>query len=92
MKYIIDIDGVICEESKPYKDCEPELKVINKINQLYNNGSRIVLFTSRWKKDRSITLKWLRKHKVKFHKLILGKPSGDYYIDDKNLSLRSFLK
>ena len=31
------------------------------------------------------TKKQLSKWKVKYHKLIFGKPSYDYYIDDKSI-------
>ena len=37
------------------------------------------------KKFRKLTENQLKKWKVKYHNLILGKPSFDIYIDDKNL-------
>ena len=35
--------------------------------------------------------KWLYFNDVKYHELIMGKPAGDYYIDDKNLSIDQFV-
>jgi len=91
MKYIIDIDGVICNVSRPMKDCKPFENIIYKINSLYPDN-KIILHTSRFECDRKITVKWLKKYKVKYHKLVMGKPNGDFYIDDKNMSIQEFLK
>ena len=41
------------------------------------------------KKAKKITLSQLKKWKVKFHKIYFGKPSSDFYIDDKNLNFKS---
>jgi len=41
------------------------------------------------KKAKKITLNQLKRWKVKFHKIYFGKPSSDFYIDDKNLNFRS---
>ena len=92
MRYVIDIDGVICKISTPFSECKPKWNIIRKINQLYKEGHRIILFTSRRHSDRKVTMKWLRKYIVKYHKLIMGKPLATYYVDDKNLSIRGFLK
>ena len=41
------------------------------------------------KKAKKFTLDQLKKWKVKFHKIYFGKPSSDFYIDDKNLNFKS---
>ena len=41
------------------------------------------------KKAKKITLNQLKRWKVKFHKIYFGKPSSDFYIDDKNLNFKS---
>ncbi|HVH15223.1 MAG TPA: phosphoheptose isomerase [Candidatus Angelobacter sp.] len=90
--FIINIDGCICE----HVDNEhPELTLsalpypcsIAKINQWYDQGHFICFSTARTEDHRDVTLTWLRKHGVKHHKLILGKPRRDegdeyHYIDD----------
>ena len=77
--YLIDIDGTICEDiknedshlfpsAKPYEGSKEE------INKLYDEGNKIVFFTAREFKDKSVTLAWLLKHGFKFHDLITDKP------------------
>ena len=99
-KYIFcfDIDNVICKTiNNNYKTSKPNKKAIGKINELYENGHFVKLFTSRCmgrnkeniikakKQGYKMTMKQLKKWKVKYHKLIFGKPSFDLYIDDKAL-------
>ena len=43
------------------------------------------------KKAKKITLNQLKKWKVKFHKIYFGKPSSDFYIDDKALNVFDWL-
>ena len=50
-KYIFcfDIDNVICKTiNKNYKTSKPNKKAISKINELYENGDFIKLFTARY--------------------------------------------
>ena len=100
MKKIIcfDIDNVICKTVKSnYKRSKPILKNIKYINKLYKDGHVIKIFTARYmgrtndnslaaqKNAKKITINQLKKWKVNYHKLFFGKPSSDFYIDDKNL-------
>lgn len=93
-----DIDGVICStKGNKYTLSKPIKKNIKKINELYQKYM-IVIFTSRFmgrnnenvKKAKSqgykFTFKQLKNWKVRFHKLVFGKPSYDLFIDDKSLS------
>lgn len=92
--FILDIDGFITLEPNQhflkYSESTPNYKIINKINQLYKDNT-IILFTSRYEEDRSITKIWLEKYNVKYNQLMFNKPRGDYYLDDKNLSIKEFL-
>ena len=94
--FCFDIDGVICKtQNGKYKNSKPIKKNINFINKLYDEGNYIKLFTSRYmgrfnedvKKAKKVGFKFTEKQmlnwKIKYHKLILGKPSYDYFIDDK---------
>ena len=104
MKIIIDIDGVLSEKlvwsigdsylrlREMLLEIEPNLKVINKINQLHSEGHIIILFTGRLWHDYEPTITWLRKHGVEYDELIMAKPLGDAYIDNKNMSIKEFLK
>jgi len=93
-----DIDGVLCSTKKNfYKKSKPKKKNILVVNNLYNKGFYIKIFTSRFmgrsneniivakKKASLLTKKQLKKWGVKYNKLIFGKPSFDLYIDDKSL-------
>lgn len=100
--FCFDIDNTICKTIRSdYKKSKPILKNINCINDLYNQGHIIKIYTARFmgrtndnsrlatKKAKKITLNQLKKWKVKFHKIYFGKPSSDFYIDDKNLDFKS---
>ena len=97
-----DIDNTICKTIKSdYKNSTPIIKNIKCINNLYDQGHIIKIFTARYmgrtndnvtearKIAKKITLSQLKKWNVKFHKIYFGKPSSDFYIDDKNLNFKS---
>ena len=97
--FCFDIDGVICNNTwGEYDKAKPILKSINKINQLYDSGNTILLFTARFmgKNNESeieahlegyeFTKKQLDSWGVKYHKLKMGKPSFDIIIDDKHFN------
>ena len=102
--YVIDIDGTICdwEEGRDYTLANPYPERIKVINKLYDKGNTIKYFTARGmgrfagRSDKAIesfyaiTESQLDRWGCKYHKLILGKPSADYYIDDKGLSAYEF--
>lgn len=94
-----DIDGVICNNTwGKYEEAHPDLLAIKKINSLYEDNFKIILFTARYmgrsnenivdayKKGFDQTKKQLNKWGVKYHFLYLGKPSFDIVIDDKNIN------
>lgn len=91
--FVFDIDGVIAKLQKDldYALSEPNERMVNIINQLYDYGNRIVLFTARGYvtgKDWSeITKEQMKRWGVKYHELKFGKPNADYYVDDRMLSL-----
>lgn len=90
-KYVIDIDNTICTQENNYKDAKPFMDRIEKINKLYDDGHKIVFLTARGTETgidwRDITESQFKKWGVKYHQLLFGKPSADFYIDDKNLKL-----
>jgi phosphatidate phosphatase PAH1 len=104
--YCIDIDGTICTngdcESCKYEGSIPKHDRIQKINQLYDEGNIIKYFTARGmgrykdnaekakEKFYSLTKMQLNIWGCKYHELILGKPSADYYIDDKAMNDNEF--
>ena len=95
--FCFDIDGVICKTSKnKYSSSTPIIKTIKIINKLYDKN-RIIIFTSRYmgrnneniKKAKAQgykkTFKQLKGWGLKFHELRFGKPSYDFFLDDKNV-------
>ena len=101
---VMDLDDTICyTENRDFANSKPNVNVINKINELYDKGWKIIIFTARGgkscntleekeKKYRNITEKWLQKNNVQYDELIFGKMNADYYVDDKNMSIEEFLR
>ena len=105
MKYkkilCFDIDNVICKtKNLNYSQSIKIDKSINLINDLYDNGYYIKIFTARYmgrnaensnkakKQGFDFTKKQLNKWGLKFHKLYFGKPTFDVYVDDKNFEFK----
>jgi hypothetical protein len=99
MRYVIDIDGTICTNTNgKYEDAVPFYDRIQHINQLYDEGNIIVFHTARGMRTHNddviaahnqwydFTKKQLDEWNIKYHKLVLGKPQGDIYVDDKGLN------
>ena len=103
MKYVFDIDGTICSLTEgDYENAQPFPSRIEKINKLYEEGNHITFFTARGMGRTNdnhkeaismfynLTLTQLTKWGLKFHRLVLGKPSGDIYVDDKGVKDNEF--
>ena len=90
--YCFDIDGTICSISvDDYSLAEPFKDRIEKINDLYKNGDKIIFYTARGSltglNHEKLTKQQLDKWGVKYHEIKFNKPAADYYIDDKALDL-----
>ena len=97
MTYCLDIDGVICTNTYgEYYKAVPYKEVIEKVNRLYDRGEKIIFYTSRGETSgrdlKVFTEVQLSKWGVKYHVLKMGKPSADYYIDDRNKDVRFLLQ
>jgi len=89
--YCFDIDGTICTNTDgDYEQAVPFKEVIEKVNRLYDKGHKIIFFTGRGSTTGidwyDLTKKQLKDWQVKYHKLIMGKPHADLYIDDKAIN------
>ena len=88
MKYYIDIDGIICNNTYgKYDEAIPIFENIKKINKKYDEGHEIILWTARggttgidWRKT---TEEQMKKWGVKYHSLCFDKPEYDVIVDDK---------
>ena len=92
--YCIDIDGTICSKEDDFANAKPHKEIIDKINKLYDEGHKIIMFTARNERTKpdykEITRQQLSNWGVKYHELMFGKPYADYYIDDKAVHINDW--
>jgi len=101
---VFDVDDTISiHHNRDYPNAEPIQPVIDKINRLKAEGYYIKLYTARGQnschgdielikeRNEDVLRDWLDRHGVQYDELIFGKPLGDWYIDDKGMSLEAFL-
>jgi len=94
--YAIDIDGVLCDDMLgEYEKSTPDYNAIRKVNELYEYGHTIKIFTGRgsatgidWKE---FTIKQLESWGLKYHELIFGKPVADIFVDDKAVNIKDWI-
>ena len=97
MIYIFDLDGTLCTQEEDYSKAEPYEERIFKVNELYEQGNKIIIDTARGSNTgidwRNLTEQQLRKWKLKYHSLRVGeKYCADFYIDDKAYNSNEFFK
>ncbi len=92
---VFDIDGTICNQTTgDYEHATSYPEAIATINQLHDEGYRIVIHTARlgrcnddvqkvYETGYSFTLDQLKRWGLKFHELIMGKPRADKIMDDR---------
>jgi len=96
-----DLDDVICTRThndgavEKYYSCQPITKMIEIVNECYDSGAQIIIYTARGMTSHGgnianiyhglydLTKKQLDEWGVKHHKLIMGKAHFDLLIDDK---------
>lgn len=88
--YCFDIDGTICNtHGSDYPNSSPIPDRVAVVNRLFEEGHEITFFTARGSKTgidwRELTESQLAAWGVKYHRLLLGKPHSDVYIDDKGV-------
>ena len=94
MQLIIDMDGTICTEERQFSRsmAKPLEGAVESINKLYDEGNTIIIYSARTWMEYEMTMDWLTKYGVKFHQLILGKPIGDVWIDDRAITYNGWDK
>ena len=91
-----DLDGVLCTLTDgQYENAVPDGEAVRLVNRLYDRGCRIVIYTARfmgrndqnvfaaYKEGYELTRGQLQRWGVKYHDLVLGKPSFDVLVDDR---------
>jgi len=107
-----DLDDVICYRPNGYEHlgprkydyCQPNLEVIDLINDLYEEGSKIVIYTARgmsqfngnvpliYSELYTKTINQLNAWGLKYDQLVMGKIHYDVFVDDKALNYSDLTK
>lgn len=106
MKIIaFDLDDTLCFRNtdaggaEKYRHCQPIPEMIEVVNQCYNDGYEIVIYTARgmsqFSGDRDkivdqlydLTKAQLVEWGIKHHRLVMGKIHYDILVDDKALNV-----
>lgn len=102
-RIVLDFDDTLAfAVNRDWENATPNNDLIQKTNQLYDEGWTIDIFTARGSlscKTRSEAAekyqpgmeRWLAKHNVKYHSISFNKPLAAYYVDDKGISPKNFL-
>lgn len=90
MQIVIDMDGTICTEMRQFSRClaKPKTDAVEIINELYDAGNTIIIYSARTWVEYEMTVDWLKRYGVKYHQLLMGKPIGDVWIDDRAITAR----
>lgn len=91
----VDLDGTMCETCWTPRQCltaEPIDGAIAKVNEMSKQCNFIIIYTARPDKLIPATLKWLRKHNVKYDAICNNKMVADVYIDEKNKTFEEVIE
>ncbi|MFQ6056189.1 MAG: hypothetical protein ACE5J3_09450 [Methanosarcinales archaeon] len=86
----IDLDGVVAENTRPYRKAKLIKGAKEAIDKFIKEGWKILLFTSRFQRDEQLTKEWLEEKGIKYDKIIFGKPYYSIYIDDKAVKFENW--
>jgi len=95
--YIVDIDNTICiSNGSDYTNSQPLYDRIEKINNLYSQGNRIIYWTAR---GGNSGIDWTDKTHSQlaawgcmYDEIRMGKPVYDVWIDDKAINSEEYFK
>src|SRR3990167_702316 len=103
MKYLFDLDQTLCSNvNGDYKFSKPLQNRIDKVNELYEKGNHITIYSSRgmnrfdenvkkcYEEFYNLTRDQLVEWGVKFDRLLLGKTAYDIFICDKAINDKVF--
>ena len=99
-RWCFDLDGTVCDTEYErgtwnYKKCTPRKDMIERINQLYELGDYILIFTARGSsesEDRVSQLKavekWLNNYGIYYDRITSEKLPAFAYIDDLGIRFK----
>lgn len=86
---LCDLDGTltksVCWNKEQMLHAEPNIEMVNWINEKYAQCHVVIVFTARHESFRQETNYWLKKHGVKFHALRMGKIPCSLQVDDLSI-------
>lgn len=82
---VVDIDGVLALEQQtiPMGQRPVISESQESLKLLREKGYKILLFTSRFRSQKEVTVEWLKRNHIPFDDILFGKPRGILYIDDR---------
>lgn len=82
---LIDIDGTICTEERTFDRplAVPLPGAKQAVNRLFDAGHTIIFWTARGWEQYKVTKHWLDNNGFKYHQILMGKPQGTVFIDDR---------
>lgn len=94
-RYCFDIDGTICTNTDgEYQNAIPYADRIQKIRSLILDGNEVFFMTARGSETgidwSDLTTNQLREWGLPESKIFFGKPSADFYVDDKATNVNDF--
>jgi hypothetical protein len=97
MRYAFDIDNTLVHTvGSDYENSTPIQHRIDRVNQLYDQGHTVYLLTARGMASGrdlyELTVKQMHDFGIKHHRLIMGKPDVDLFVDDKAISVEEWDK
>ena len=95
MRFMVDIDGTICNNTNgDYENAKPYTNRIKRMNQLYEEGNEVHYWTARGmnsgKDWQELTRKQFKEWGIKYTSLNFNKPAYDLRIDDKCINEKLF--
>ena len=92
MKLVVDLDGTICSEEKQFSRAiaRPIEGAIDALRLIKNQGHTIIIYSARTWAEYEMTVDWLDRYGVSYDQLVLGKPQGDYWVDDRALQFTNW--
>jgi len=85
MVILIDIDGTICTEERPFDRplAQPLPGALESVSRFVQDGHTVVLWTARGWDQYRVTKTWLDEHHFQYDQLLMGKPIANLIIDDR---------
>ena len=92
MRLIIDLDGTICTEEKQFSRAlaVPIRGAVDFLKRKKSEGHTVIIYSARSWAEYEMTFEWLIRNEIPFDQLILGKPIGDFWIDDRAIRFTSW--